>query len=107
MTALDAIAAWLRDYQGQGADKRARNVAAILGMAAEHNAPGLGALTRQVANVTSVVLSLARVSGAQADALRGLADENAALRARVEKLDASAAAAPKRDIFGGFPFGGP
>ena len=94
MTALDAIAAWLRDYQGEGADRRARNVAAILGLAAERNAPGLGALTKQVANVTSVVLSLARVSGAQASMLRGLSDENAALRARVEKLEARASNAP-------------
>lgn len=88
MSALDAIAAWLAAYRGDGADQRAKNLAAVMGIYAERNAPGLGALAKQVANVTSVVLSLARVSSAQASMLRELADESAALRAQLEKTRA-------------------
>ena len=77
MTALDAIAEWLRAH-------RARPVH----MAMVDLAEGTGDLRKAVANTVSVVLSLARVSTAQANMLRGLADENAALRARVDALEA-------------------
>lgn len=81
MTALEACAQWLAAYRGDGADLRTKNVAAILGMYAEHNAPGLAALTKAVANVISVGLSLAAAAAEQAAELRRL-------RARVEVLEA-------------------
>jgi hypothetical protein len=105
MTALDAITEWLRAHRAEGADQRTKNIAAMLGMVGERSAPGLTALTKAVANTVSVVLSLSRVSTAQANMLRGLADENAALRARVEKLEA-APPRPGPGPFDGGPFGG-
>lgn len=93
MTALDAVAAYLAEYRAEAATPLGRAIGPIRTGATAMLAPAL-------ANCISVVLSLARVSTAQANMLRGLADENAALRARVEKLEA--APKPRRGPFDGF-----
>jgi hypothetical protein len=80
MTALEACAEWLAAFRATTKKKRSANMAAILGMYGEHNAPGLSELKRATANVISVALSLSAASVEQSAELKRL-------RARVEELE--------------------